>query len=65
MKPHRRGPTRRSAKQRRASMILLVHGCTPERLAQMTAESLAGAGAKPAALAEAEKMLADAREARG
>lgn len=57
-------PTRRVSKKRSAmSLTLLLYGCTPQRLRQITAAELAGSySVTPVA---AEKMLADARKGRG
>jgi hypothetical protein len=59
----RRYPSRITGKQAEAALVQLLYGCTPERLASMTAESLAGSYRVP--LATAEKKLAAARVDRG
>jgi hypothetical protein len=59
--PHR--TTNISGKKARASLSMLLSGCTRERLAEFTPEKLSAMWNVP--LARAQAMLAEAKERRG
>jgi hypothetical protein len=55
-------PSRISGKCAKQALVSLLYGCTPERLASFTAQGLAASYRVP--IAEAERMLAKARQGR-
>jgi hypothetical protein len=63
-RPRRRyGPNKRTAKERRASLVQLLSGCKPEMLSTFTAERLAALSGVPAN--DCAAMLEEARVWRG
>lgn len=60
--PRGRGSKKLSSKRAKASLALMLHGCTDERLASFTPQSLCSSW--NVSLATVEQMLANARQGR-